>query len=148
MTQSFLFGGACRFCDVEPKLSSSNGFIQVAIILLLILVNAFFAMSEIAIITLNDNKIKKMANEGHKQAKKIVGLLENSSNFLAIIQVGVTLSGFLTSASASAVFSEKLASLLSFLPFSQDVLSGISMVTVTIILSYFHWFWENWFPKK
>ena len=62
MTQSFLFGGACRFCDVEPKLSSSNGFIQVAIILLLILVNAFFAMSEIAIITLNDNKIKKMAN--------------------------------------------------------------------------------------
>lgn len=148
MPKSFLLERAYGFCDIEPKISNSNVFIQVAIIFLLILVNAFFAMSEIAIITLNDNKIKKMANEGHKQAKKIAGLLENSSNFLAIIQVGVTLSGFLTSASASAVFSEKLASLLSFLPFSQDVLSGISMIIVTIILSYFSLVLGELVPKK
>ena len=78
-----------------------DAIFSVVLLLLLILVNGFFAASEIAIITLNDSKMKKMAEEGNKKAKKIVKLTENSSRFLSTIQIGVTLSGFLTSASAS-----------------------------------------------
>ena len=78
-----------------------NLFLKLLLLLVLILVNAFFAMSEIAVISLNDAKIDKMAEEGHKKAKKVVKLTENSAAFLSTIQIGVTLAGFLTSASAS-----------------------------------------------
>ena len=63
--------------------------IQIILLLVLILVNAFFAASEIAVITLNDNKIQKMAEEGHKKAQKILKLTKNSSRFLSTIQIGV-----------------------------------------------------------
>lgn len=76
-------------------------------------------MSEIAIITLNENKIKKMARNGHKGAEKILNTTKNSSNFLATIQVGVTLSGFLTSASASTIFASKVAEFFHFASFSK-----------------------------
>ena len=77
---------------------------QIVLLFVLILVNAFFAMSEIAIISLNDTKMQKLAEEGNKKAKQIVKLTENSSRFLSTIQIGVTLAGFLTSASASQNF--------------------------------------------
>ena len=79
--------------DPDP---AGNIILQLLLLLVLILVNAFFAMSEIAVISLNDNKIQKMAEEGHKKAKQILRLTENSSNFLSTIQIGVTLAGFLT----------------------------------------------------
>ena len=60
--------------------------LKLILLLLLILVNAFFAMSEIAVISLNDNKIEKMAEDGHKKAKQVVKLTENSSKFLSTIQ--------------------------------------------------------------
>lgn len=123
-------------------------FFQILLILLLILINAFFAMSEIALITLKDNKIKKLAKEGHKSAIKILKLTKNSSNFLATIQVGVTLSGFLTSASASTIFASKVANLFSFLPFSKNLLEAISTVLITIILSYFSLVFGELVPKK
>lgn len=126
----------------------TNSFLQIFILLILILINAFFAMSEIAIITLNDNKIKKLAKKGHKGAIKILKVTENSSNFLATIQVGVTLSGFLTSASASTLFSDQLTDLLSFLPLSKNTLSGISTVLITLILSYFSLVLGELVPKK
>ena len=90
--------------------------LQLLILVVLILSNAFFAASEIAVITLNDNKIQKMAEEGHKKAQKILKLTKNSSRFLSTIQIGVTLSGFLTSASASQSFAKKLADVMTFLP--------------------------------
>ena len=90
-----------------------NTTLQIILLLILISINAFFAMSEIAIISLNHNKLKKMAENGHKLALKILNITKNSSNFLATIQVGVTLSGFLTSASASTIFASKVADFLS-----------------------------------
>lgn len=125
-----------------------NITIQLLILLFLILLNAFFAMSEIALITINDNKIKKLAQNGDKKAKKIVKLTSNSSKFLATIQVGVTLSGFLTSASASQSFSGMLSDSLSFLPFSSSVKNGISTFIITIILSYFSLVLGELVPKK
>lgn len=126
----------------------ANSFFQIFILLILILINAFFAMSEIAIITLNDNKMKKLAKKGHKGAIKILKVTENSSNFLATIQVGVTLSGFLTSASASTLFADQLADILSFLPLSKNTLSGVSTIIITLILSYFSLVLGELVPKK
>lgn len=86
--------------DPSPAQSGSL-WLQLLLLIVLILCNAFFAASEIAIITLNDNKIRKMAEEGHKKARQVLKLTADSSNFLATIQIGVTLAGFLTSATAA-----------------------------------------------
>lgn len=128
---------------------SFSGVIEQLIILFsLILLNAFFSMSEIAVITLNDKKIKKMAENGDKGAKKLVKFMENSGKFLATIQVGVTISGFLTSAIASQSFSGMLADALSFLPLSASTGYAISTVIITIILSYFSLVLGELVPKK
>ena len=81
---------------------------SVLLLIILVLVNGFFAASEIAVITLNDNKIRKMAEEGNKKAKRVLKLTQNSSRFLSTIQIGVTLAGFLTSASAAQSYSAML----------------------------------------
>ena len=83
--------------DPEPP----NLAFKLLLLLALVLVNAFFAMSEIAIISLNDAKLERQAAEGNRKAKKILRLTQNPSSFLSTIQIGVTLAGFLTSASAS-----------------------------------------------
>ncbi len=64
---------------------------QIIVIIILIMLNAFFAATEIAFISLNDAKIDKQAKEGNKKAKKIKEMLINPSKFLATIQIGITL---------------------------------------------------------
>ncbi len=124
--------------------------LKLVLLFVLILVNAFFAMSELAIISLNDNKIEKMAEDGNKKAKKVVKLTENSSKFLSMIQIGVTLAGFLTSASASTTFAEiltqKVMSVWPTLP--QNIISGVSIVVITVITSYFSLVLGELVPKK
>ena len=85
---------------------------QILILVILILINAFFAASELAFISLNDSKIASMAKEGNKKAKKIEKMLKKPSKFLATIQIGITLAGFLSSAFAADTFVEKLAPVL------------------------------------
>ena len=82
---------------------------QISILAILILLNAYFAASEIAFISLNDAKIEKQAKEGNKKAKQIEKMLKNPSKFLATIQIGITLAGFLSSAFASDTFADMLA---------------------------------------
>ena len=125
-----------------------NLFLSVFLLIVLILLNAFFAASEIAVITLNDNKIRKMAEDGNKKAAKLLKLTENSSRFLSTIQIGVTLSGFLSSASASQSFAGMLADALTFLPFSHSVIEGGATVVITLILSYFSLVLGELVPKK
>lgn len=126
--------------------------IKIILLLLLILVNAFFSMSEIAIISLNDNKMEKMAEEGHKKAKKVVKLTSNSSRFLSTIQIGVTLAGFLTSASASQTFADMLVRAFEGTAVEKvlgaSVLNGISVVVITLIMSYFSLVFGELVPKK
>lgn len=125
--------------------------LKIVILFILILVNAFFAMSELAIISLNDNKIEKMAEEGNKKAKKIVKLTESSSKFLSTIQIGVTLAGFLTSASASTAFAQMITEALKKTPviaMGEGVINGFSVVIVTIIMSYFSLVLGELVPKK
>lgn len=125
---------------------------SIVLLFVLILVNAFFAMSEMAIVSLNDNMIDKLAEEGHKKAKKIKKLTENPSNFLSTIQIGVTLAGFLTSASASTTFANMLTEgILSISPNLEkfdDIISGASVVVITIIMSYFSLVLGELAPKR
>ena len=114
-------------------------YIQILVLFLLICANAFFAMSEIAIISLNDNKLKALAEEGDKKAKKVLKLTEDVTGFLSTIQIGVTLAGFLASASAASTFAGPLANWaapLFGLKEATDLLNTVSMVLVTILISY------------
>ena len=107
----------------------------------LILVNAFFSGTEMAVITLNDAKIRKMGEEGNKRAKKVVKFLDNPSNFLATIQVGVTFAGFLSSAFAASSFADKVAALID--PSNKyKWMTTLCTVVITIVLSYFSLIFE------
>ena len=123
---------------------------QIVLLFVLILVNAFFAMSEIAIISLNDNMVEKMAEEGNKKAKQIMKLTENPSNFLSTIQIGVTLAGFLTSASASTTFADMLtnAVMAKFPAAPVGIIGGVSVVLITVIMSYFSLVLGELAPKR
>ena len=123
---------------------------QIIILVILILVNAFFAATEISFISLNDAKIEKKVKEGDKKAKQISKMLKNPSKFLATIQIGITLAGFLSSAFASDTFAEKLAPILYNLVPSIPLgtWEGISIVIITIILSYFTLVFGELVPKR
>lgn len=126
--------------------------IKIVTLFALIFVNAFFSMSEMAIVTLNDNKIDKLAEQGNKKAKQIKKLTENTSSFLSTIQIGVTLAGFLTSATAAQSFAEMLASaigktaVVNVIPIG--IISGFSTVVITLIMSYFSLVLGELVPKK
>lgn len=126
--------------------------LKIILLLILVIVNAFFAMSEIAIISLNDTKMEKMAEEGHKKAKQVVKLTSNSSRFLSTIQIGVTLAGFLTSASASATFAKMLTEALAGTAVERvlgaGLVNGIAVVLITVIMSYFSLVLGELAPKK
>lgn len=123
---------------------------SIIILVILILINAFFASAEIAFISLNDAKIELQAKEGNKKAKKIQNMLKNPSKFLATIQIGVTLAGFLSSAFASDTFADKLAPVLNtYLPnVSISTWKSVSIIIVTIILSYFTLVFGELVPKR
>ncbi len=123
---------------------------QLVVLVILIFINAFFAASEIAFISLNDAKIEKQAKEGNKKAKQIEAMLKSPSKFLATIQIGITLAGFLSSAFASDAFAARLSPILhDIMPFfSQGVWNSISIVLITIILSFFTLVFGELVPKR
>ena len=123
---------------------------QIIILGILILLNAFFAATEIAFISLNDAKIEKQVKEGNKKAKTIQGMLKNPSKFLATIQIGITLAGFLSSAFASDAFADNLAPILNKIAPSVGIGTwrGISIIIITIILSYFTLIFGELVPKR
>ncbi len=124
--------------------------VQLIFLAILILLNAYFAATEIAFISLNDAKIEKQAKEGNKKANLIQKMLKNPSKFLSTIQIGITLAGFLSSAFASDVFADKLAPVLAnWMPFlSVSVWQDISIVIITIILSFFTLVFGELVPKR
>ena len=123
---------------------------QLIVLVILILLNAYFAASEIAFISLNDAKIEKQAKEGNKKAKQIEKMLKEPSKFLATIQIGITLAGFLSSAFASETFADMLAPVLNDLipAVSIGVWKSISIIIITIILSFFTLVFGELVPKR
>ena len=125
-------------------------FSQIIVLVILIALNAFFAATEIAFISLNDAKIEKQVKEGNKKAQQISKMLKNPSKFLATIQIGITLAGFLSSAFASDAFADKLAPVINNLipAISVETWRAISIVIITIILSYFTLVFGELVPKR
>jgi len=125
-------------------------FTQLIVLLILILLNAFFAATEIAFISLNDAKIEIEAKDGNKKAKSIQKMLKKPSEFLATIQIGITLAGFLSSAFASESCADDLAPVLNNLipALSVETWNTISIVLITIILSYFTLVFGELVPKR
>ncbi len=119
---------------------------QIILIVILTLLNAFFASAEMAIVSLNKNKIKILAEEGDKKAIILLKLMEEPTKFLSTIQVGITLAGFFNSASAATGISEDLAQYLSGLnvPYSNK----IALIIVTIVISYITLVFGELFPKR
>ena len=128
--------------DADP----SSILIQIVIILILILMNAFFAASEMAIVSLNKSRISLLSENGDKKAKRLLKLMEEPSRFLATIQVGITLGGFFASASAATSLSKPLATILNNLsiPGSDE----IAFAFVTILLSYLTLVLGELYPKR
>ena len=121
--------------------------LQIVILLVLIAINAFFAMSEIAIVTFNDNKLKKMAEDGNKRAAILHKMVSEPSKFLSTIQIGVTLAGFMAAGSAADKFSEPFAAFLSSympLPAAQT----IALISITLLLAYFNLVLGELVPKR
>lgn len=123
---------------------------EILILIILVFINAFFAASEIAFISLNDAKINIEAKDGNKKAKKIKKMLENPSKFLATIQIGITFAGFLSSAFATENFAGDLAPVLyNWIPtINIEVWNKIAIIIITIILSYFTLIFAELVPKR
>ena len=125
---------------------------QLLLQLILILFNAFFAMTEIAVISLNSAKLKKLIDDGDKKAAKLLRLVEQPTGFLSTIQIGITLAGFLGSAFAADSFSDGLADWiyngLGFHALSPATLNTIAVIIITIILSYFTLILGELVPKR
>lgn len=113
--------------------------------------NAFFAGSEMALVSLNDNKIKLMAENGDKKAKMVQKLLSEPSRFLATIQIGITLSGLMASAFASRNFVGMMSETIHenvAIPIDPHLLDVISTVIITLVLSYFALVLGELVPKR
>ena len=120
--------------------------LQVALIAL----NAIFAGTEIAFVSVNEARLGQLEEEGNKRAKKLKRLMQNPSGFLATIQVAITLSGFLGAAFASDSFADKLTQVLLRIgiPIPAAVLDTISVILVTLIISYFSIVFGEMVPKR
>lgn len=121
---------------------------SIILLILLIASNAFFAMSEIAILSINSKKIEKMAEEGNKRASLLVRITDDPSDFLSTIQIGITLANLLSSAVAAENFSVYFDRWLSFLPISPALLHSIVLVLLTLILAYITLIFGELTPKR
>lgn len=119
---------------------------EIIMLFCLVLLNAFFSMTEIAFVSLNDAKIEILAKSGDKKAIRIKKLLDVPSKFLATIQIGVTFAGFLSSAFAAESFADDLAPLLE--PMLGASAKSIAIVLVTILLSFFTLIFGELVPKR
>ena len=123
---------------------------RVVLLFVLILVNGFFSCAEIAVLQVGEAKVKKLSEEGNKKAKKLLQFTEEPSRFLSTIQVAITMAGFLSSAFAAESFAGLLDALaLRFLPsFSIGVIHPISIVLITLVLSYISIVFGELVPKR
>ena len=126
--------------------------LQLLLQLFLILINAFFAMSEIAVISLNEGKLQREAeDEGDKKARRLLKMVQTPSGFLSTIQVGITLAGFLGSAFAASNLATRLANWLvndCGWAIKYSTLEALSVIAITIVLSYFTLILGELVPKR
>lgn len=119
-------------------------FVQLIFIAFLIIINGFFAAAEIALVSLNKNRISSLAQKGNQSAHYLEKLIADPSKFLAAIQVGITLATLFSSASAATGVATYFSRFLRGIPYSNE----ISIVVITILLSYITLVFGELFPKR
>lgn len=126
--------------------STSSFTTQLLLILVLTMINAFFAGAEMAIVSVDKKKIRKMASAGNEKAKTLLKVVKEPSKFLSTIQVGITFAGFFSSASAAVGISDELGSYLTAngIPFGQN----IAFIGITLLLSYIMLVFGELVPKR
>lgn len=129
--------------DVDPESSIA---IQIVLIVVLTLINAYFAASEMAIVSVNKSKIHRLSEEGNKKAKLVEKLLDQPTNFLSTIQVAITLAGFFNSASAATGISKSFANVLK--NWSVPYADTIAVVLITILISFITLIFGELVPKR
>ena len=127
-------------------MSEGSLLLQIVIIIILTGINAFFSSAEMAIVSLNKNKLKILIEEGNKKAILLDNLLKEPSKFLSTIQVGITLASFFASASAATGLSQYLSNTLK--PLNIPYSNQISMILITFILSYITLVFGELIPKR
>ncbi|WP_077307011.1 hemolysin family protein [Terribacillus halophilus] len=128
----------------SPDDPGSPVILQLVLIGILTALNAFFAAAEIALVSLNKNRISQQADDGDNKAAMLEKLIADPSKFIATIQVGITLAGFFSSASAATGLADRFAGVLGDIPYAQQ----ISVVVITILLSYVTLVFGELFPKR
>ena len=121
---------------------------QILFLIFLILVNGFFAMSEMAIVSANRFKIHSLVTEGDTKALRLEKLMETPSNFLATIQVGITFAGFFTAGQATKSFESRLAPLFERFPVLAPYSTALAFLLITLIMSYFTLVFGELLPKR
>lgn len=119
---------------------------QIIVLIILILVNAYFAAAEMALVSVNKNRIRALAQEGNKRAISLSKLMEEPNKFLSAIQVAITLAGFLTSAITAMDFSDELGDKISQLGIPEG--QTIATVLLTIAMSIIVLIFGELFPKR
>ena len=129
---------------------STSIYILLLVQLILIALNAIFASAEIAVLSMNETKLERMAEQGDSRAKRLVRLTREPARFLATIQVAITLSGFLGSAFAADNFSEPLVDWVAGMgvDISRSTLDTVAVILITLILSYFTLVFGELVPKR
>ncbi len=123
---------------------------KIILLIILVFLNAVFASAEIAVISMNDARLRQLTSEGNKKAVKLSKLTDQPSRFLATIQVAITLAGLLSSAFAADSFAAPVvdALLRAGVSVSERVLSSVTLVVITLILAYFNLVFGELVPKR
>ena len=124
---------------------------QLLLQIVLILVNAFFAATEIALLSVNEARLEKSNEDGDKKAALLLDIIKSPDNFLSAIQVGITLAGFLGSAFAAENFAGRIVDWATdtlHMSINPGVLNAISTILITIVLSYFTLVLGELVPKR
>ena len=106
--------------------------LKIIIILILIFINGYLSMAELAVVSVRKSKMQKYLDEGNKKAEIVMKLGEDPNEFLSTVQIGISLTAVLTGAFGGATLAEPLAKLISFIPYSEP----ISLIVVVIISTY------------
>ena len=130
----------------DADADANNLVLQIVLIVVLTLINAFFAMSEMAVISANKTKIEIYAKDGKKRALLVQKLLDNETNFLSTIQVGITLAGFFSSATAAGQMADLFSGWL--LSLNVPYAETIAVVVITLLLSILTLIFGELLPKK
>jgi putative hemolysin len=122
--------------------------VEIIIIFLLLVANGVFAMSEIAVVTARKIRLQQLAESGDKQAQAALNLAENPNQFLATVQVGITLVGILAGAFGGATIAKNIAVYLNTIPLLAPYREIIGVGIVVIVITYLSLIIGELVPKR